>query len=85
MEPADGSIIWEKTLGGSADDRANALTVLTDKSFLIAGYSYSNDGDPGNNYGLDDFWIVKLTEPQPLLSDTSDAVFSIFRSSCCEP
>jgi len=31
-----------------------------DGSYIIAGYTFSNDGDVSGNHGNADLWIVKL-------------------------
>lgn len=55
-----GKIIWQKTFGGSASDGANSVAATKDGGFVIAGYTYSNDGDIVGNHGNSDAWIIKL-------------------------
>ncbi|MFP5039881.1 T9SS type A sorting domain-containing protein [Parasediminibacterium sp. JCM 36343] len=55
-----GSLQWQKTLGGSKLDEAYSITETADKGYIIAGYTYSNDGDVSGNHGGGDCWIVKL-------------------------
>jgi len=57
---AEGDIEWQKSLGGSGTDAAYSIKQTFDGGYIVAGYSYSNDGDVGKNYGSADFWIVKL-------------------------
>ncbi len=57
---ASGNILWQKTLGGSADDKANSVRQTIDGSYIIAGTTSSNDRDVTGNYGNSDYWIVKL-------------------------
>lgn len=57
---ANGTLIWQNTLGGSANDIAYAISQTTDGGFIVAGLTYSNDSDVTNNHGLDDYWVVKL-------------------------
>ena len=57
---ASGNIQWQKTLGGSNDDRANSIVQTTDGGYVVAGYSNSNDDDVSGNHGNNDYWIVKL-------------------------
>jgi uncharacterized delta-60 repeat protein len=54
-------IDWQKSLGGSDNDRAYYVQQTTDGGYIIAGYSHSNDGDVSGNHGGPDYWIVKLT------------------------
>ncbi|MGC4128035.1 MAG: T9SS type A sorting domain-containing protein [Bergeyella sp.] len=59
---SDGSIQWQKSLGGSQYDYGNAIQLTTDGGYIIAGSTQSNDGDVTGNHGTytDDAWIVKL-------------------------
>ncbi len=58
----DGNVKWQRVLGGSKDDGAWDVVEAPDGGWVIAGYSFSDDGDVGVNYGQDDFWVVKLGE-----------------------
>ena len=57
-----GQIDWQKSLGGSSNDWANFIQQTTDGGYIIAGGSYSNDGDVSGNHGDYDYWIVKILE-----------------------
>lgn len=57
---ADGNLLWNKTYGGTADDRGEAIKATTDGGFIITGYSRSSDEDVTANSGFYDQWIVKL-------------------------
>ena len=57
---SSGNIQWQKTLGGTADDRAYEIQQTTDNGYVIAGYTSSNNGDVSGNHGTTDYWIVKL-------------------------
>ncbi|MDR2352680.1 MAG: hypothetical protein LBF22_05860, partial [Deltaproteobacteria bacterium] len=57
---SQGSIQWQKLLGGSDVDVANSIQITSDGGYIIAGESYSNDGDVKGNHGKADVWIVKL-------------------------
>ncbi len=56
-----GTIEWGKVLGGIKQDYADAIQVTSDGGFIVAGYSYSSDGQVSSNNGNSDFWIVKLS------------------------
>ena len=56
-----GEIDWQKSLGGSDLERAHSIQQTTDGGYIIAGYTWSNDGDVSGYHGTRDFWIVKLT------------------------
>ena len=51
---------WQKTYGGTDDDRGTDIIQTSDKGFAILGSSKSNDGDVTENNGFEDFWISKL-------------------------
>ncbi len=55
-----GILQWQKSLGGSAKDNANDIIQTSDKGYIIAGFTTSNNGDVSNNYGGTDYWLVKL-------------------------
>lgn len=56
-----GILEWQKTLGGSNNDIARSIRQTSDGGYIVAGTSSSNSGDVSVNYGLSDYWIVKLT------------------------
>ncbi|MBP7534455.1 MAG: hypothetical protein KA783_08395 [Chitinophagales bacterium] len=58
---SNADIKWEKIYGGSSLDKANCIQQTTDGGYIVAGYSYSADGDVTNNKGYSDAWILKLT------------------------
>jgi hypothetical protein len=61
MNPANGDLIWEKTMGGVGHDEANCLVATFDNGYLVIGNSaHPISDDVTNNYGDDDFWVVKL-------------------------
>lgn len=64
-----GNIVWKKCLGGTYDDQGNSIIQTTDGGFLIAGYTYSNDGDVSglHLYSGPDAWLVKLDSNGNLL------------------
>lgn len=57
-----GVIQWQKSLGGTYGDYANAIQQTTDGGYIVAGSTTSNNGDVSGNHGFfqDDAWIVKL-------------------------
>lgn len=54
------SIEWQKALGGTHGESANAVQQTSDGGYIVAGHSMSNDGDVSGNHGGGDYWIVKL-------------------------
>ena len=84
-----GDIQWQKSLGGTYDDKANSIVQANDGGYLIAGNSSSNDGDvSGHHGGIDyDYWIVKINSSgniqwQKSLGGTyTDTPLSIIKSA----
>ncbi len=57
---ASGVIQWQKCLGGSGSEWAYSVQQTADGGYIVAGYTYSNDGDVTGNHGNNDYWVVKL-------------------------
>ena len=55
-----GNLQWQKSFGGTGDDRAYFIQQSSDGGYVVAGYSGSNDGDATGNHGGMDYWLVKL-------------------------
>ncbi|NIO49301.1 MAG: hypothetical protein GTN73_07700 [Candidatus Aminicenantes bacterium] len=53
---SEGDIEWQKTYGGSGDDRAQSIQKTIDGGYIVAGWTNSF----GAAYG-DDFWVLKLS------------------------
>lgn len=56
-----GNKLWQKCIGGTEEDVANAILENSDSTLVVAGYSLSNDGDASNNKGEGDYWLLKFT------------------------
>ncbi|HRG27661.1 MAG TPA: MopE-related protein [Chitinophagales bacterium] len=54
------NLVFQKSLGGSLNDRAYAGLFLDENQFIITGTSYSSDGYVSENGGGSDMWTVKL-------------------------
>jgi hypothetical protein len=59
-----GEIKWQKTMGGKYVDELKSIQQTHDKGYILGGYSNSPiSGDKTqDNFGLNDYWIVKLDE-----------------------
>jgi hypothetical protein len=81
------NIIWQKTYGGSSDDRGQDITTTTDGGFLITGFSRSIDGDVSENFGFHDYWVIKLNSSGEIIWEKSfgfsgnDRSFSAIQTS----
>jgi len=59
--------LGKKSFGGSEIDQARSIVKTDDNSYLIAGNSFSTDGDITKNYGSSDFFIVKIDDNGTLI------------------
>lgn len=66
---ANGTILWDKTFGGSANDMLIDIQTTEDNGFIIAGYSSSSiSGDKTeNSRGTDDYWVLKINSSGEIL------------------
>ncbi len=55
-----GSISWQKTYGGNLSDVGRFIRQTSDSSYIVAGYSKSNNGNVSFNHGGNDIWIFKI-------------------------
>lgn len=55
-----GNLIWQNSLGGSDDERAYSVQETSNGGFVVAGHTYSNDGDVSGYHGLTDAWVIEL-------------------------
>ncbi|MES2748306.1 MAG: T9SS type A sorting domain-containing protein [Bacteroidota bacterium] len=58
---ATGIMEWQKPIGGSERDFGFKVKQTSDNGYIIAGATYSNDGNiTTTNHGQSDFWVIKL-------------------------
>jgi PKD repeat protein len=60
---ATGDIIWQKSLGGTSDDKAYSIKQTSDGGYIFCGYTLSFDGDVLGHHGSisnEDYWVVKM-------------------------
>jgi hypothetical protein len=57
-----GNLLWERSLGGLEIDQSRAIVKTDDNSYIVAGNSFSIDGDNSSNFGSSDFLLVKLND-----------------------
>lgn len=62
---------WQKTFGGSQEDRAAGIIQTRDTGFAVLGFSKSSDLDVSVNGGAQDFWLIKLSNSGNLLWEKS--------------
>lgn len=68
-----GDIIWDNTVGGTANDSAWYIKAGQNGNMFIGGFSFSGvSGDKDEaNLGANDFWIVELDSSGDLVSQES--------------
>ena len=84
----NGTIEWQKTIGGKYYDELKSIEQTKDGGFILGGYSNSPiSGDKTeSNYGLGDYWIVKLNEEgiiewqRTLGGDKDDNLFALIQT-----
>jgi len=84
---ANGNLQWQKCLGGSSQDAFYKVNQLIDGNFLLAGYTFSDDGDISGAHNVntyrDDGWLAMLDQNGNLLwskaygGDSSDEFSTI--------
>ena len=80
-----GLLEWQRSLGGSADDKFRSIRQTDDGGYIAAGYTMSNDGDISGHHGSTgsyDCWIVKMNsfgeiDWEKSYHEYSDYAFSI--------
>ena len=61
------NILWQKRYGGSQNESAAKLIKANNNSYIISGYTYSNNGDVTFLHGGCDYWLVKIDSTGDLL------------------
>jgi hypothetical protein len=56
----DGTLLWQKAIGGTSLDEASAIVATADGGCIVAGNTQSNDGDVSGNHGGGDALLVKF-------------------------
>ncbi len=66
----NSTLEWQKVFGGSGNDRGQSIVATADGGYAILGYSNSNDRDVSENFGNDDFWVLKLDSNGNIIWET---------------
>ena len=59
---SSGTLLWQKSMGGTANDFANSIQLTTDGGYILAGQAISTNGDISGNHGSTDAWVIKLKQ-----------------------
>ena len=82
---ADGDLLWNQTYGGSSYDGARGMCLSTEGDILIAGVTYSSDGDVTGWHGGNDAWVLRLDADGNLLwesafgGSSNETAYSVFQ------
>ncbi|MEM6964889.1 MAG: T9SS type A sorting domain-containing protein [Bacteroidota bacterium] len=82
----NGDLVWEKTYGGKRYDAAKSVVATEDDGYIIAGNSWSKDGDIGNHIGHSDAWLLKIDSEGNILwsknygSTTADKLNTLIKT-----
>lgn len=62
-----GSIIWQKTFGGSDAEYCTGITAAGDGGYILSGSASSSNGDVTGLKGINDIWLVKVNSNGQLI------------------
>jgi len=83
---SQGTLQWQKEIGGNYYDEAHCVKELTDGSFIIAGNTCSRDiagyHIPTGMGSCGDFWIVKLSAPVSVIPNPVITINSASANIC---
>ncbi|NAY91558.1 hypothetical protein GTQ34_06485 [Muricauda sp. JGD-17] len=63
----NGSMLWERSFGGTGIEIAYDITKTLDGGYAITGNTFSTDTDVSNNNGESDLWLIKINDDGELL------------------
>jgi len=71
-----GTLIWQKSFGGSLNDVSYSIQQTADSGYITAGVSNSIDGNVTGNHGGADYWVVKLSAfvDSPVIINNNDTL-----------
>jgi len=72
-----GEIQWQKTLGGSMAEHGFSIQQTPDEGYILAGESWSNNGDVSGVQGKTDFWVVKLSPESSSTIETHSGILKL--------
>ncbi len=64
---AEGTLVWERSFGGSGIEISYDIVKTPDNAYAIVGNTFSTDTDISKNNGESDVWLVKLDDQGNLL------------------
>ncbi len=64
---SNGSLIWNKTFGGSEYESAQTILIDNQQKLFVGGYTRSDNGDITSNEGFGDVWFLQVSNQGSLL------------------
>ena len=77
---SNGTLQWQKTLGGSSFEEARSVVQTRDGGYAALGYTASNDGNVSGNHNpaYRDFWLIKLSsDAQSIATQNQNTALSV--------
>ena len=75
---AQNVIEWKKCIGGTSFDEASSILQTTDGGYIVASVTNSNNGNVSGNHGVQDAWVMKLSNTLGILEPLNSNSFSFF-------
>lgn len=63
----NGTMLWERSFGGTGIEIAYDITKTADGNYVIAGNTFSTDTDISKNNGESDVWVIQIDDHGNLL------------------
>jgi hypothetical protein len=60
----DGNLVWEQTFGGTSDDYAESIALLSDGGYVVTGFTSST------GTGESDVWLFSVSQGGDLMDET---------------
>ncbi|MFX0555952.1 hypothetical protein ACOCEA_04100 [Maribacter sp. CXY002] len=57
-----GNLLWERSFGGSGIEISYDIANTIDDGYIVAGNTFSTDGDISENKGESDIWLIKVDD-----------------------
>jgi hypothetical protein len=73
-----GLLQWQKCLGGTSNEFGKFIQQTTDGGYIVASVTNSNNGNVSGNHGVQDAWVMKLSNTLGILEPLNSNSFSFF-------
>ena len=66
-----GTMVWQKTFGGSNFESARDIIPLQNGNYLVCGSTKSQDAEVSGNFGQNDAWSIVIDDNGNLIEETN--------------